>query len=278
MSMTGTGLINSISALTVPSGAMGYWWLGQGSAVIKLGGQIVWLDPFLDPDLDARGTSRRLMEPPVAPEEVTNATVVLLTHDHRDHIDPASLPGIAAASPSAQIIAPNPHLKRVNDLVGQSDRNIFVKAGQRVRVGGLEIIPVPAAHERLDEDSALGHPYLGYVLQVDGLTVYCAGDTVIYDGLVETLQEFAIDIAMLPINGRDYFRNQANIAGNMDFREAAELANQCRFDTVIPVHWGMFASNTVPPGSIVSYAAARAFEFHIHVPALARPWLYRAPH
>jgi L-ascorbate 6-phosphate lactonase len=278
MSMTGTGLITSINTLSVPVGAMGYWWLGQGSAVIKLGGQIVWLDPYLDPDLDARGTSRRLMEPPVAPEEVTNATVVLLTHDHRDHIDPASLPGIAAASPSAQIIAPNPHLKRVNDLVGQSDLNIFVKAGQRVKVGGLEIIPVPAAHERLDEDSALGHPYLGYVLKVDGLTVYCAGDTVVYDGLVEALQGFAIDIAMLPINGRDYFRNQANIAGNMDFREAAELANQCRFDTVIPVHWGMFAANTVPPGSIVSYAAAREYEFHIHVPALARPWLYRAPH
>ncbi len=278
MSMTGTGLISSINSLSVPAGAMGYWWLGQGSAVIKLGGQIVWLDPYLDPDLDARGTSRRLMEPPVAPEEVTNATVVLLTHDHRDHIDPVSLPGIAAASPSAQIIAPNPHLKRVNDLIGQSDRNIFVKAGQRVQIGGLEIIPVPAAHERLDEDSALGHPYLGYVLKIDGLTVYCAGDTVIYDGLVETLQEFAIDIAMLPINGRDYFRNQANIAGNMDFREAAELASHCRFDTVIPVHWGMFALNTVPPGSIVSYAAAREYEFHIHVPALARPWLYRAPH
>jgi len=278
MSITGTGLINSINSMNVPSGAMGYWWMGQGSAVLKLGGQIVWLDPYLYPDRDARGTSRRLMEPPVAPEEVTNATVVLLTHDHRDHIDPVSLPGIAAASPSAQIIAPNPHLKRVNDLIGQSDRNIFVKAGQRVKIGGLEIIPVPAAHERLDEDSALGHPYLGYVLKIDGLTVYCAGDTVIYDGLVETLQEFAIDIAMLPINGRDYFRNQANIAGNMDFREAAELASHRRFDTVIPVHWGMFALNTVPPGSIVSYAAAREYEFHIHVPALARPWLYRAPH
>src|SRR5690606_25974048 len=179
MSMTGTGLISSINSLSVPAGAMGYWWLGQGSAGTKLGGQLVWLDPYLDPDLDARGTSRRLMAPPVAPEEVTNATVVLLTHDHRGHIDPVSLPGIAAASPSPQIIAPNPHLKRVNDLIGQSDRNIFVKAGQRVKIGGLEIIPVPAAHERLDEDSALGHPYLGYVLKIDGLTVYCAGDTVI---------------------------------------------------------------------------------------------------
>lgn len=277
MSISGTTLISSINSLNVPAGAMGFWWMGQGSAVLKLGGQIVWLDPYLDPDLEARGSARRMMEPPVAPEEVTNATVILLTHDHRDHIDPASLPGIAAASPDAAVIAPNPHLKRVNDLIGQSDRNMFVRAGERVRIGGLEIIPIPAAHERLDEDSALGHPYLGYVLKVEGLTVYCAGDTVPYEGLVEELQDLAVDVAMLPINGRDYFRYRSGIMGNMDFREAAEVAHLCRFDTMIPVHWGMFAGNTVPPGSIVSYAAAREFDFHIHVPALARPWLYRAP-
>jgi L-ascorbate 6-phosphate lactonase len=277
MSISGTGLITSINSLHVPAGAMGFWWMGQGSAVLKLGGQIVWLDPYLDPDLDSRGTTRRMMEPPVAPEEVTNATVILLTHDHRDHIDPASLPGIASASPEATVIAPNPVLKRVNDLIGQSDRNVFVKAGESTRIGGLEIIAIPAAHERLDEDSALGHPYLGYVLKVDGLTVYCSGDTVPYEGLVEALQEFTIDVAMLPINGRDFFRTRAGTIGNMDYREAAEIAHLCRFDTLIPVHWGMFAGNTVPPGNVVSYAASREFDFHVHVPGLARPWLYRAP-
>lgn len=277
MSITGSTFITSINTLHVPAGAMGFWWLGQGSAVLKLGGEIVWLDPYLDPDLDARGASRRLMEPPVAPEEVTNATVVLLTHDHRDHIDPASLPGIAAASPNAMIIAPNPHMKRVTDLVGRSDRNRFVRSGDATRFGELEIIAIPAAHERLDEDTALGNPYLGYILKVDGLTVYCSGDTVPYEGLVEELNEHAIDIAMLPINGRDFFRTRSGTIGNIDYREAAEVAHMCRFDTLIPVHWGMFAGNTVPPGHVVSYAASRDYDFHIHVPGLGRPWLYRAP-
>lgn len=274
---TGSGFIASISRLNVPAGAMGFWWLGQGSAVIKMGGQVVWLDPYLDPELDARGASRRLMEPPVAPEEVTNATVILLTHDHRDHIDPESLPGIAAASPDAVIVAPNPHMRRVTDLVGRSDRNRFVRAGDSIRVGELEIVAIPAAHEELDEDTALGHPYLGYILKVDGLTMYCSGDTVPYEGLVEELSDHNIDIAMLPINGRDFFRTRAGTIGNMDSREAAEIAHMCRFDTLIPVHWGMFAGNTVPPGQVVTYAASREYDFHIHVPGLARPWLYRAP-
>jgi L-ascorbate 6-phosphate lactonase len=277
MSLTGSDFIASSNKLNVPAGGLGFWWLGQGSAVIKMGGQVIWLDPYLDPDLEARGSSRRLMEPPVAPEEVTNAMVILLTHDHRDHIDPASLPGIAEASPDAAIIAPNPHLKRVTDLVGRSDRNRFVRAGDRIHVGELRITAIASAHERLDEDTALGNPYLGYILQVDGLTMYCSGDTVPYDGLVDTLMEHDIDIAMLPINGRDYFRTRSGIIGNMDSREAAEIAQMCRFDTLIPVHWGMFAGNTVPPGTVVSYAAAREYDFHIHVPGLAKPWLYQAP-
>jgi L-ascorbate 6-phosphate lactonase len=277
MSTTGSTFITSINTLKVPAGAVGFWWLGQGSAVLKLGRQVVWLDPYLDPDLESRGNNRRLMEPPVAPEEVTNATVVLLTHDHRDHIDPASLPGIAEASPDALIVAPNPHMKRVTDLVGRSDRNRFVKAGESVRIGDLEIIAIPAAHERLDEDTALGHPYLGYILKADGLTMYCSGDTIPYEGLVEELLEHTVDIAMLPINGRDFFRTRAGTIGNMDSREAAEIAHICRFDTLIPVHWGMFAGNTVPPGQVVSYAAYREYDFHIHVPGLGRPWLYRAP-
>jgi L-ascorbate 6-phosphate lactonase len=277
MVVTGAGLIASIDRMNVPAGAMAYWWLGQGSAVIKMGGQVIWLDPYLDPELDGRGASRRMMEPPVAPEEVTNATVVLLTHDHRDHIDPESLPGIAAASPRALVIAPNPHMRRVTDLVGRSDRNCFVRAGDVIRVGEVEIIAIPAAHEELDEDTALGHPYLGYILKVDGLTVYCSGDTVPYEGLVEELSEHAVDVAMMPINGRDFFRTRAGTIGNMDSREAADIAHACRFDTLIPVHWGMFAGNTVPPGTVVDYAAYRDYDFHIHVPGLARPWLYRAP-
>ena len=37
---------------------------------------------------------------------MTNADLVLCTHDHGDHIDPTALPGIAAASPHAKILVP----------------------------------------------------------------------------------------------------------------------------------------------------------------------------
>lgn len=266
--------ISAVNALNVPEGSVGVWWIGQGSLVLKMGGKVIWLDPYLDPETDTSPGSRRLMEPPCAPDAVTNADVVLLTHDHRDHIDPASLPDVAASSPGARIIAPAPHRYRVGELIGHVDRVEPATVGTPIMVGDIEIIPIAAAHEQLEEHPELGHRFLGFVLRHGGTTVYCAGDTVAYEGLVETLTGIGVDLAFLPINGRDFFRTSANTIGNMDYREAAETAARAGIDTMVPVHWGMFGRNTVPPGYVVTYVAEMKLDVHIHVAALNRAWIY----
>jgi L-ascorbate metabolism protein UlaG (beta-lactamase superfamily) len=60
----------------------------------------------------------------------------------------------------------------------------------------------------------------------------------------------------------------------MDYREAAETAAMCGIDTLVPVHWGMFGRNTVPPGYVVSYVAEKGLDLHVHVPAVNRAWMY----
>lgn len=263
-------LIESIESQAVPDRSVAVWWMGQGSLVLKPGRMTIWLDPFLS-EMD-----RRLMAPPVRPDQVTNADIVLLTHDHMDHIDEGTLPALAKASPDAIFVAPNAHAERVRSLIGDADLQL-VDDGDTRTFGSIEVIPVPAAHEQLQIVEGKGHAFLGYVVRANGLTIYCAGDTTIYPGMVERLSALDIDLAFLPINGRDFFRTAADTIGNMDFREAAELANCCGFRTVVPVHWGMFAGNTVPPGYFVSYAAEQRFGFTTVVPALAVPWIYAVP-
>ena len=249
---TGRALVEQISRQVIPSGAVGVWWLGQSSLVLKVGGVTIYVDPYL------QESERRLTPPAFAPEAVDNADIVLLTHDHGDHIDPVSLPALAAAAPGARFVAPRPTVERVAALVGDAARVVPATAGEALTIGAVELIPVAAKHEEFDEHPTLGLPYLGYVIRVDGVTIYNAGDTIPYAGLVETLQPLAIDLAFLPINGRDFFRTSAGTIGNLDYREAAELAAAIGVDVAVPVHYGMFAGNTVPPGHFVSYLA----EFH----------------
>ena len=121
--VTGRALIERITRQAIPTGAVGVWWLGQSSLVLKAGGTTIYVDPYL------QQSARRLTPPACATEEVTNAELVILTHDHLDHIDPTALPGIALASPGARFVAPRPTVERVAELVGDDARVVADQAG-----------------------------------------------------------------------------------------------------------------------------------------------------
>ena len=94
---------------------------------------------------------------------------------------------------------------------------------------------VPAAHEQLETDAAGNHHFLGYALQLGDAVVYHSGDCVPFTGLGEELTSCAIDVALLPVNGRDAERREHGILGNFTFDEATALCIRCG----IPSHDGV---------------------------------------
>lgn len=87
-----------------------------------------------------------------------------------------------------------------------------------------------------------------------------------YDGLVERLKD--IDVSILPINGRDYFRNANDIIGNFDSVEAVTLAKIIKSDLLIPVHHDLYDVNKVSSAFFVDSVMAvnRTQKYHIFVP------------
>jgi L-ascorbate 6-phosphate lactonase len=241
-------LVRAISDEMVPEGAIALWWLGQASYALKAAGTVVYVDPYL------QSSDRRLSPPPFAPEAVTNADLVLLTHDHTDHVDPKALPGIAVASPKARFVAPRPIVGRVAELVGGAERVVAAVADEALSLGAAEVIPVPAAHEQL-ELVADGYTHLGYTLRLGGRTVHHTGDTTPYEGQIERVKAHGVDVLLVPINGRDYYRTKRGTIGNMDYREAGDFAVDVGAKVAVPMHYGMFQGNTVPPGYFVTYLA-----------------------
>jgi len=260
------GLVAGIERTSVPTGAVALWWLGQASFVIKGAATTVYVDPYL------AQSDRRLSPPPFPPNAVTNADIVLLTHDHGDHVDPQALPEIARASPRATFVAPRPIAARVRDLVGDTRVEAAV-AGKPLTLGGIDVLPVPAKHEEFDETED-GYPYLGYTVRLGGVTLHHTGDTIPYEGHVERAREHRVHVALVPINGRDYYRTRAGTIGNMDYREAAEFVVQIAADVAIPIHYGMFRGNTVPPGHFVSYLHEFHPEQSVHVMGRYARFLY----
>jgi L-ascorbate metabolism protein UlaG (beta-lactamase superfamily) len=121
-------------------------------------------------------------------------------------------------------------------------------------VAGFKIHAVPAAHEELESDENGRHKFLGYVVEFAGAFIYHSGDTVLYDGMIEGLRRWPIDVALLPINGR---APERRVAGNLWGREAAQLAKDIGARLVIPCHYAMFEFNTATPDEFVAECRRR---------------------
>jgi L-ascorbate 6-phosphate lactonase len=260
-------------------GQVALWWLGQSGFGLRGNAAALVVDPFLADHPD------RLFPPPVTPDKIGGLDAVVVTHDHLDHLDEESLPGLAEASPDARFVVPEPLVERLVDLGIPSERVAGARPDRPFELDGLTVHPVPASHgDDLEDGYGFGleqsdglYRYLGYVFDLGGVRVYHAGDTIPYTGMEDRLHDLRVDVALLPINGRDAEREGKGIVGNLDEEEAAQLAAAIGADLLVPMHYDMFAWNRGSPERLVELARTRHPELQILVPSRARRFVYTNP-
>ncbi|TBL73944.1 MBL fold metallo-hydrolase [Paenibacillus thalictri] len=263
-------LVREMNETTVPYGMLALWFIGQEGVVVKGGSTIIYIDPFVS----SEAASRRAYPPPLAPEHITNADFYLITHEHLDHLDPGTVPVVARQSPHTEFVAPACCRSQLVQLGVPEQRILDAITAERRSFGDWDLLPIPAAHETLERDEEGNDRFVGYVIRLNGVTLYHAGDTVIYPGLLEKLQAEEIDIGMLPINGGDFFRRSRGIVGNMSYIEAAKLADAAGFDLTIPLHYDVFASNGEHPGNFIDYCYDNFPYMKCHVMARTERLIY----
>ncbi|MFL5731832.1 MAG: MBL fold metallo-hydrolase [Chloroflexia bacterium] len=276
----GDGVVAQVRGLEVPWGQLAVWALGQHGYLLKGGRCVVIVDPYLSRYVEEitpgpkEGVARRV--PIVArPEELDMVDLALVTHHHADHCDPRTLIPLMRAAQRARLV------------MSYSARDALVEAGaERGRIEvppvdaavdygeGLRVTAIPAAHYEFEPDDQGNPSYLGFVVEMNGVVLYHAGDGVIYEGLVERLERHHIDMACLPINGRDWFREQEGLVGNMDYREAADLAHRVGVKVLIAAHNDMFSGNRINPAYLLDYLEARYPEQRVQFPRAGELYYY----
>jgi L-ascorbate metabolism protein UlaG (beta-lactamase superfamily) len=231
-------------------GELRFWWLGQAGFAFRSVAGLVLIDPYLSDSLaekyrDAVFKHKRMIPVPVAPEEITNCGWYVCTHGHTDHMDPATISALRQASDPLFIIP------RAEEAKGRQrgippGRVILINAAETVRLHpSLAVTAQPSAHEELRTDDSGNHHYLGVLLDFGGLRCYHSGDSVPYPGLEESLKPLGIDIAFLPVNGRDEARRAGGVPGNFTFEEAVALCLAAGIPRLVCHHFEMFSFNTV---------------------------------
>jgi L-ascorbate metabolism protein UlaG (beta-lactamase superfamily) len=163
--------------LPTSQGDLKITFLGHGSLMMTFGGKLIHVDPYGEVADYAK---------------LPKADLVLITHDHYDHLDPKALQAIL--KPGTAIVAAKSCAGKVKDAV-------IIGNGQSTTALGLKIDAVPAYNiVNKRPDGAPYHPKgagNGYIIAFGATKVYIAGDT---ENTPEMKALRGIDVAFLPMN------------------------------------------------------------------------------
>jgi L-ascorbate metabolism protein UlaG (beta-lactamase superfamily) len=226
------------------------WWLGQSGYLLLWKGKKVLIDPYLSDSLTKKyaATNKphiRMSEKVIDPNLLRDISIVTSSHNHTDHLDAETLIPLLKNNPGIKFIIPEANRKFVCErLQVPTDFPIGLNDGKKIQIDEFTFYGVAAKHNEIERDENSNCKFMGYVIQFGSWSIYHSGDTLWFDELPLLLKPFNIDVALLPINGNDPSRG---VAGNLNAKEAAQLAKEINAKTIIPCHYNMFTFNTADP-------------------------------
>ena len=273
--VTGPTPLERLRRIPADPGRLAISWLGQAGFAFATSRTLVLVDPFLSP------YEGRRYESALAPDACTEVDAVLCTHEHADHFDARGAPAIARASPGVVFVVPSPIVDMVTEAGIASDRVVGIQPGRALELGEMNVRAVPAKHGVTMEDAyGFGEAlsggmirFVGYVIDLGGVRLYHAGDTIHYPGMEAALRDLRPDAAMLPINGRDAEREARGIVGNLTEREAGWLADEIGAGVFIPMHHDLFEGNRGWPARAVDSIEREGRDVAVLVPPRDTPFV-----
>lgn len=212
-------------------------WLGHAALLIEKNNQYILLDPMLGERASPFSFTgpKRYNPSPIAPEDLPDISVLILSHDHYDHMD-------------------YPTIKKIHQKVG-----IFLVplgVGATLEHWGVpkakikemdwhdshtsdfcEITATPARHfsgRYLTQNNTL---WASWVIKLGEEVIYFGGDSGIFDGFEAIGDQYGpFDLSLMPIGA--YHEAWHDI--HMNPKEAIDAFNQVKRGKFLPIHWGTF--------------------------------------
>jgi L-ascorbate metabolism protein UlaG (beta-lactamase superfamily) len=177
-----------------PAGTLAVTFVGHATVMITTPAVRLLTDPMLE---DSLLGLPRVRAAAIAPTDLADVGLILVSHAHRDHLSRRSLARVPRA---ATMVVPPQCSALVSDL--GFARVVELGAGHKFDFGDVEITAVPAKHSGargpLDRRR---RGTSGYVVRTQTRTIYFAGDTGYFSGFAEIGRRFDPDVALLPIAG-----------------------------------------------------------------------------
>jgi L-ascorbate 6-phosphate lactonase len=207
---------------TPPDSLIDVYWLGGSGYIIKFDDKItLCIDPYLSDSVERLHGFERLSPAPISADQLT-CDILLISHEHGDHMDVDSIDTIYAGNPEMKVFAPASCDEFLRE---HCPGYTLVKAGDRERVSDITVTALKADHGELSPDA------LGFMLTYKDRKIFFTGDTGFNLEVLKPAIAATPEIIIPCINGA---------YGNLDEEQSAQLAGLCHSKIAIPTHYGLF--------------------------------------
>ena len=223
-------------------------WIGHASTLIQAGGSNILTDPIFSERASPLGFAgpKRYLPPGLALAELPHIDAVVVSHNHYDHLDAASVTALAAQSGGPPLFIVPLGLKAWLADAGIANA-VELDWWQSARVGAVEVVLTPVQHwsgrTLTDRMATL---WGGYAIFAPDFQVFFAGDTAYSRDFADIHARFAarhgagrgFDLALIPIGAYDprWFMS----AQHVDPAEAVQIHRDLAAERSIGIHWGTF--------------------------------------
>lgn len=176
---------------------------------------------FCHNSIKLTGSKTIYIDPYMIDKDYSDADYIFCTHGHYDHFSEEDI--LKLMNENTKIITVECNHGMARGLFRDESKINIVEPNEEYEIDDIKFRTVPAYNkEKLYHQKK--ERWVGFIIELDGLSYYIAGDT---DALDE-LMAIECDVAFLPVGGKY----------TMDYIEAARLANEITADVVIPTHYG----------------------------------------
>lgn len=237
------------------------YWLGHSSAIIELDGLRILIDPVLQNAAPFPGIVDRYVESPIKREELPDVDIVLISHDHYDHLEARTMKYLKDRD--TRFIVPLGVGARLQSWDVPREKITEMAWSDSINISSVRIAALPTVHYSgrtgRDRNQTL---WAAYAIKGNAKNIFWSGDTGYGEHIREIAQTYGpFDLACIEIDGwNDGWPNT-----HLYPHEAVQVAYEMGATLMLPTHWGVFDLALHQWNESIQMAVDAANDHQVHV-------------